>query len=108
VLSWTGTVDGQVACIFGVVPINYLAGQGAPWLLGTPLIDRYRGAFIRRNRTYIARMLAVFPTLLNVVDARNVKSIAWLQHMGFTICPPMPLGVAGLPFHPFVMGHDHV
>lgn len=108
VLCWTGTVDGEVAAIFGVTPINYLAGQGAPWLLGTPLIERHRGAFIRRNRPYIARMLAVFPTLLNVVDARNTKSIAWLDRMGFTIYPPMPLGVAGLPFHPFVMGALHV
>lgn len=107
-LLWVGTVDGAVACIFGVVPIDMLAGQGAPWLLGTPLIDRHRSAFIRRNRAYIARMLAAFPTLLNIVDVRNTRAIAWLKRMGFTIHPPMNVGAAGLPFHPFTMGVPHV
>jgi hypothetical protein len=108
VLLWVAVAGDEIAAIFGVVPINMLGGQGAPWLLGTPLIDRHGGAFIKLNRIYIARMLALFPTLLNIVDARNVKSIAWLKHMGFKVYPPQTLGKAGLPFHPFVMGPLHV
>jgi hypothetical protein len=102
-LLWVGTIDDRIAAIFGVVPLHMLGGQGVPWLLGTPLIDRYRGAFMRLNRPYIARMLAVFPQLANVVDARNVKSIAWLKRLGFTIHPPQPVGLAGLPFHVFTL-----
>lgn len=108
VLSWTGLINGQVACIFGVVPLSMLAGQGGPWMLGTPLIDRHRRALIRHSRPYIARMQAVFPNLVNIVDARNVKSIAWLKRMGFAIHAAQPIGVAGLPFHFFTMGHSHV
>lgn len=103
VLVWTATIDGELAAIFGVCPVSVLSGQGLPWLLGTPLIDRNRGVFMRLNRPYIARMLAVFSQLVNVVDARNVKSIAWLKRMGFTVLPAQPMGVAGLPFHPFFL-----
>lgn len=106
--AWTATVDGEVACIFGVAPVNLLGGQGAPWMLGTPLIDKHRRAFMRLSPTYIARMLAVAPSLFNVVDARNVRAIGWLKRMGFTIHDPQPLGVAGLPFHLFTMEAGNV
>lgn len=101
VMLWTGTVGDEVAFVFGLSPVSMLGDQGVPWLVGTPLIDRHRGSFIRLSRSYIPRMLAAYPTLLNIVDARNVKSIAWLKRMGFTILPAEPAGVAGLPFHPF-------
>jgi hypothetical protein len=102
-LVWTFTIDDRVAGIFGVTPVSLLGGQGLPWMLGTPAIDRHPSAFIRLNRPYIARMLALCPHLVNVVDARNVRSIAWLKKMGFTVLPAQPMGVAGLPFHPFFM-----
>lgn len=102
-LMWVGTVDGEVACMFGVVPVSLLGGQGVPWLLGTPLIDKNRGAFIKRNRAYIARMLDACPHLVNIVDARNIKSIAWLKRMGFVIHDARPWGRSGEPFHLFTM-----
>ena len=53
-------------------------------------------------------MRALFPYLFNFVDARNMKSIRWLKHLGYAVGPPVPFGVAGLPFHPFSMGACHV
>jgi hypothetical protein len=103
VACWVLTVNGGVAAIFGVGMASLLDEHGLPWMLGTSLIDRFPGAFIRQCRPYIARMLAVCPSLVNVVDARNTRSIAWLKRMGFTILPAQPMGAAGLPFHPFFM-----
>jgi hypothetical protein len=103
VMSWTGHVGEKVAFIFGCSPATLLGEEGVPWLVGTPLIDCHRRAFIRFSHQYIPSMLAIFPTLVNLVDARNVKSIAWLKKMGFTLLPPQPAGVAGLPFIPFFM-----
>lgn len=103
VMSWTGHVGGEVAFIFGCSPVSLLGVEGVPWLIGTPLIDRHRRAFIRFSHSYIPAMLAIFPTLVNLVDVRNVKSIAWLKKMGFTLLPAQPAGVSGLPFHPFFM-----
>lgn len=100
---WTVTVNGEVACVIGVAPTALLAGEGVPWMLGTPLVDRYRSALMRRAPSYIARMLAVFPHLCNVVDARNVRAIAWLRHMGFEVHDAIPVGRNGEPFHPFTL-----
>lgn len=103
-LLWTYTVDENVAAIFGVCPATTLMGDmGVPWLVGTPLIDRSRGAFVKLSPRYISAMNMAFPRLLNVVDARNVKSIAWLKRMGFTLLDPVPVGVGQMPFHPFFL-----
>ncbi len=102
-LLWTLTFDGEVGGIFGVASVSLMSGRGAPWLIGTPLIDRHRGAFIKLCKVHIPRMLAAFPLLINVIDVRNVKSIAWLKRAGFEILAPIPLGPEGMPFHPFFM-----
>lgn len=99
--AWTVWAGSDVVCVLGVTALNLLGGIGAPWMMGTPLVDRHRGALMRAAPSYIAAMLATFPHLRNVVDARNTRSIAWLRRMGFQIHAPVPVGVASLPFHPF-------
>lgn len=104
VLSWTAVAAGDVVCMFGVAPVTLMGDHGMPWMLGTPLVEQHRRALTRQGPAYIAHMLAAFPHLVNVVDARNVRSIAWLRRVGFQIHDARPAGVAGMPFHPFTMG----
>lgn len=101
ICKWAGVAGDEVVFVFGLAPVAGDATRGAPWLVGTTLTDLHRSAFIRVLPAYIAAMLEICPVLVNVVDARNVKSIAWLKRMGFTLLPAQPIGVAGLPFHPF-------
>lgn len=103
VLLWTVEAGGEVVAILGLVPRSLMGGDGVPWMLGTSLVDVHRRALNRVAPSYIAQMLATCPRLFNVVDVRNTRSIRWLRSMGFVILPPVPCGVAGLPFHPFVM-----
>ncbi len=109
VLCWTGTVDGAPACMFGVAPIDILGGVGAPWLLGTDLVPANTAPFLRRNKAYVARMLALFPCLFNYVDARNRQSIRWLKWLGFDFdAAPVPYGIEKLPFFRFTMRRANV
>ena len=103
---WAVLADGQVLGIFGVAPISMLSGRGAPWLVGTPILDRYARGFIRLNREFLPRMLAGYSHLENWVDARNTRAINWLRWLGFTVHDPVPFGVAGLPFHRFDMRRE--
>lgn len=103
VLCCTGCADGEPGCIFGVVPVSMLCGIGSPWLLGTELIPKNAGAFIRHSTPYIHGMLREFPHLFNFVDVRNRKAIAWLKRSGFVLSEATPYGPFGLPFHPFEM-----
>lgn len=83
--AWTGLIDGEPVCMFGVGPISILAGRGAPWMLGTDQIERWPRTFLRRCRPCVEAMLAVYPYLENYVDDRNEKSKQWLRWLGFRV-----------------------
>ena len=101
--SKTALADGKLANMFGVSSVNFVQGIGSPWMLATPEFDRHPRAVIRHCRNYIAPMLALFPHLINHVDARNVRNVAWLRWLGFEISEPEPHGPYGVPFHKFEM-----
>lgn len=103
-------VDGELAAIVGLVPYQsaVLGDTGVPWMLGTPAVDRCGGVLIRLTPAYIARMLADFPRLFNIVDARNTRAVRWLQRAGFHLSPAVPAGPTGALFHPFEMDLRHV
>jgi len=99
--KWSVYANGQFVCIFGVGSPSLLSDTGVVWMLGTDLIERYKGAFIKYSRDYITAMLSVYPYLTNFVDARNTRTIRWLKFMGFTFLPAKPIGLKGLPFYQF-------
>jgi hypothetical protein len=57
--TMTSLVDGQVANMFGVTPIDFVQGKGSPWMLATPVFDAHPRAVIRLCRTYIPPMLVL-------------------------------------------------
>ncbi len=103
VLCWTGLVDGELAAIIGVAPINMLSGIGSPWMLGTPVLDRHSRVLVRLTPAYIARMQSAFPHLANFVHVDNRTSVRWLCRLGFTLHEAVPYGANGELFFPFEM-----
>jgi hypothetical protein len=101
---WTARADGELGCIFGVSPLSALGGIGAPWLLGTDVMDANPRAVMRRSPRYIRPMLGLFPHLMNVVDERNTRSIEWLKWLGFQVHEQsIPYGPKKMPFLFFEM-----
>lgn len=101
--AWAGLADGRLVCLFGVVPLSLVGVTGIPWLLGSDEVCTFSRQFLRRNKAYVAEMLADYPVLANVVDARNAVSIRWLRWLGFKMGEPRVMGVAQVPFIPFEM-----
>ena len=102
-LCWSGLVDDELACIFGVAPLSMVSGIGAPWMLGTPALDGASRVLVRMTPRYISRMLLAFPHLVNHVYAKNTTSVRWLKRLGFTLHEAKPLAATGEPFHEFEM-----
>ena len=100
-LCWSAFADGELACILGVAPLG--EQTGAPWMLGTPLLDTQARVLVRETPRYIGAMLEVFPHLLNFVHAQNRTSVHWLRRLGFTLHDAVPYGSHGALFHPFEM-----
>lgn len=100
-MAWSGMVDEQVACIFGVTGASILSETGYPWLIGTDLIEQHAKAFLRRNKQMVRTMLERYPRLENYVDVRNATSIQWLKWLGFSMQEPAPYGVYRMQFMKF-------
>lgn len=106
--AWVAYYDGHPVGVFGVAPLNMIAGIGSPWLLGADELVKRPVRFLRRCRPYVRKMLQVYPKLVNHVDDRNEASKEWLRWLGFELGEPEPYGPFGLPFRPFILGVPHV
>lgn len=106
--AWVGYYEDAPVCVFGVAPLNMVAGIGSPWFLGTDKLLERPSSFLRRCRPYVARMLRVYPRLVNHVDDRNELSKRWLSWLGFTLCEPEPYGPDRISFRPFHLEVPHV
>lgn len=99
--AWTGIVDGEIVCMFGLSAPSMTGDVAFPWLLGTDLIRRHAKVFLGLNRPVIERWQTLFPVLLNYVHSSNTTAMAWLRWMGFTIFNPEPYGPHGSLFCKF-------
>lgn len=99
--AWTGFIDFEPVCMFGVVPASLLSGTGAPWLIGSEAIERHAITFLRRSRPQVARMRASYQLLANYVALENVAAQRWLQWLGFTLEAPVAFGPDHALFRPF-------
>ena len=94
-------VDGEPVAVFGIVNANTIENIGAPWLLGTDRLDEITREWLKDAPQWIMLLSDGYSLLRNWVDARNVRSIRWLKHMGFKVKKSEPFGLAGLPFRQF-------
>ena len=81
-------VDGQPEVIFGAGDLSILTGLGAPWLLGSDVIERHRVEFLRASVHWRGQLLKRYSVLRNVVHCRNKVAIRWLRWLGFTFSEP--------------------
>ena len=87
--------------IFGASRISLLSEKGIPWMLGSEELNGAGLEVGRCSRQYVLEMKRHFRLLENYIDARQKRSIRWLQWCGFHVEPAEPYGVLGLPFHRF-------
>lgn len=103
--AMTGFIDGEPVCMWGVVRESLICNMGVPWMVATTLLDVHAPTFLRHCRGPVMELLDDYDMLINHVDARNRRAIAWLKWLGFDVeKEPAPFGLAQLPFHRFTMG----
>lgn len=91
--AWTARdAAGRIICMAGVCPLTLIGRTGVPWLLGSDLVPANRRAFMVETRRTVARWQETFPVLRNVVDARYLQAIRWLDWLGFLVRDPQRIG----------------
>jgi hypothetical protein len=76
-------LGGKLVCIFGVNP-HPTEGVGVPWLLGTPLLDRYMISVCKQAKAILVDWHTAYPTLTNFTACRNTRILNWLRWLGFS------------------------
>ena len=100
--SWAMICDYEVVGVGGVCPAT--EEIGTPWALFSDLAMKHWRTILRHVNHLPRSFLKDYKKLMNVVDARNVVSVKWLEKgCGFTIHEAKPFGPQGLPFHLFTM-----
>lgn len=102
----TAFVGGEPMMMFGVAPARDFA---IPWTLTTDAADRYPVAFWRTSKVALAALRELYPVMVQAIDARHARSLAWVAHLGFHVDEePQPFGKSGLPFHRVTLGVQRV
>lgn len=85
------TDDGDPIGVFGCAPSDD-PEEGLVWMMGSPRMDEpaHALAILRLSRPYLERMHETYQTLSNHIDARNERSMKWLQWCGFEVLEAAP------------------
>jgi hypothetical protein len=99
--TWVGVHKGNIECVFGLGELS--KSIGVPWFLSSDKFDEFKMSFGKQSKRFVKTMLTLYPTLINIIDARNTDSIHWLEWLGFYIDYHHPVYLKGYPFYQFNM-----
>lgn len=79
--------DNLPIAIYGVVCSEPLTRVGTVWMLAAREITQspLSGEFLRKCREVVALLNETYPILTNVIDARNIVHIRWIEWCGFEV-----------------------
>lgn len=85
---YIGRYDGDLACIWGLIPPTLLSDNAYIWLYTTDMALRHQMALIRHSQIAMAKMLETYPRIIGHCVVEAERSIAWLRWLGATFGPP--------------------
>lgn len=98
--AWVWEVDGEPACMVGIVMRSIIAGPALGWLFTTQAVERHKRTFWVGSKRMLDQMLATYGRIEGHCDARFLSSVQWLERLGFTL-DEEPMDFMGVPFRHF-------
>jgi hypothetical protein len=77
-----GLVDGEVACVWGLIPPTILSNTAYLWLCTTDIIAEHKFLFIRHSQRYIEEALKRYSTIIGEVVGHNPPARRWIRWLG--------------------------
>lgn len=98
----------EVAALFGIARGPFLSFRAFPWLLGSELLNRHPGPFVRQARVIVREWIEQYGFLEQAVDARYAAALRWAARVGFEVGEPQPFGLLGMDFCRITARRSHV
>lgn len=77
--------SGRVVCMFGSLRSDYIEEWGIVWMLGSPLVDKYKKDIIQLTKKFVNKITSPYKKVYNYIHQDNKKSIRWLKWCGFKV-----------------------
>lgn len=90
---WAGSVDGEIACIWGLIPPSLISSQAYLWLYTTELVNDHTFVFVRYSQRAVEQMLEEYPVIVGVCAADNARAIRWVKWLGGQFNDPVGKGI---------------
>jgi hypothetical protein len=84
---YQGKLNGEVACVWGLIPPTLLSDAAYLWLLTTDIVAEHKFLFIRHSQRYIEEALKHWPTIYGEVIGDNPAAKKWLRFLGAEFDP---------------------
>lgn len=85
--SFCGKIDGQVACIWGLVPPTILSDSAHLWMWSNDLCDQHPFLLVRHSQVAVEKMLKMYPLIVGYCDQEQKRSRQWLTWLGAKVGP---------------------
>ena len=90
---WSGTIDGDLVCVWGLIPPTIISTQAYLWMHATDRVHEHKFLFVRHSQMMVEKMLEHYPTIIGHCVVGASSSIRWVRWLG---------GVFGEPNGPYL------
>lgn len=79
---WLGRIDGDLVCVWGLIPPTLISTQAYLWMHATRRVDEHKFLFVRHSQRIVEHMLKRYGTIIGhcLLGARD--SIRWVRWLG--------------------------
>lgn len=90
---WAGFINGELACIWGVIPPSLMSNQAYLWLYTTDVIKEHQFTLVRHSQLVIEGLLEEYESIVGHAIVGSDKSIRWLKWLGAKFGSPQGTGI---------------
>ncbi len=77
-----GYVDGQCACVWGLIPPTLLSDAAYLWLLTTDIVEQHKFLFVRHSQRWMEQALCTYPIIIGDWVPGDPRAKRWLEWLG--------------------------
>lgn len=94
---YSGFVDGEFTCCWGLIPPSFLSNQAYLWMWAPEPI-KHQLVFIRQSQIQIAKMLERYDAVVGHCKVEAHSAQRWLKWLGAEFDMPKPATPDIIPF----------
>jgi hypothetical protein len=79
---YQGRIDGEVACIWGLVPPTVMSTQVYIWLYTTEIADKHTFILVRASQRMVEELLKEYDAITGHCRIDDERAIRWIRWLG--------------------------